>query len=445
MKSVAQIAGGLLMTGGILYLGFRVDRTEFWSLFTAFSVAFAGYALIVGFSGRDLSRWLILGLLLRVMLVFAFPRLSDDVYRFIWDGNLVVAGQNPFARLPESYLAGGPEVAGINGELLAKLNSPQYHSVYPPVTQGVFAVAALFSPNSWYGAAVIMKLFLLLMEVGSGILLYHLLRGFGQPPARMLLYWLNPLIVIEIVGNIHFEGAMICFLLLALYLLSRSAYGKAGAAMAIAIGSKLLPLMLLPFLLRRLWRGAFWRFFLVLGAGLLLLFLPLLVGSGRVDGFGESLDLYFRKFEFNASIYYLLREYGFYELGYNQIARFGPLLARVTALVILIVALSEERTDWRSLPGKWLGAFVIYLLCATTVHPWYLSVPIALCCLTPWRYPIVWSYLVMLTYTSYTSVPYEENLWLVGLEYIVIMTYFVAERRAGIKKGPHDVRADLML
>ena len=445
MRGGAQVLGVGLLGGGTLYLGFAVDRTEFWPLIVAATIAFAGYGLLLHSAEATRLRYgLLIGLAIRLALLFAFPRLSDDVYRFIWDGNLVVAGENPFTQIPAYYMEGYGRSDFADPTLFPKLNSPEYHSVYPPVLQAVFAVAVLLSPGSWYGAAVIMKLFLLLAEIGTVYLLFRLLRQFRRPVQHSLYYWLNPLILIEVMGNLHFEGVMVCFLLLSLFLLGRSRYGRAGAAMAFSIATKLLPLMLLPYLLRRLWRASFWRFFLTLGGVLLLLFLPLLIGSGVTDGFGGSLNLYFQKFEFNASLYYLLRAYGFYDVGYNQIAEYGPLLARVAMGGILIAALSDERTDWKSLPAMWLGAFVFYLLCATTVHPWYLSVPIALCCLTPWRYPIVWSYLILLTYSSYTTVPYRENLWLVGLEYIVVLTYFAVERRSQIKKGLRGLRADLV-
>ena len=446
MRVAAQVFGVGLLGGGTLYLGFAVDRTEFWPLIIAATIAFAGYGLLLqSAKGSRLRNGLLIGLAIRLALVFAFPRLSDDVYRFIWDGKLVIAGQNPFGEVPAYYMEPGREADFTDPALFAELNSPNYHSVYPPLLQGIFTLAVLLSPGSWYGAAVIMKLFLLLAEMGTVYLLYRLLRQFRRPARDCLLYWLNPLILIEITGNLHFEGLMVCFLLLSLFLLGRSQYGRAGAAMAFSIASKLLPLMLLPYLLRRLWRSSFWRYSITLGGVAFLLFIPLFAGGGLTDGFGGSLNLYFQKFEFNASLYYLLRAYGFYDVGYNQIAQYGPLLARVTLLTIFILALSDERTDWKSLPGRWLGAFVIYLLCATTVHPWYLAVPIALCCLTPWRYPIVWSYLILLTYASYVTVPYRENLWLVGLEYLMVLAYFALERSSQIKKGLRGSRTDLVL
>ncbi len=428
MSARARVLGALLLAAGVLYLGFGVDRTQFLSLFLAFSTAFLGYFLLVWHADTKRIRyWLVLGILLRLVLVFAFPRLSDDVYRFIWDGQLVAAGQNPFAHLPAYYLEAGHQVSGLSDALFDRLNSPEYHSVYPPLAQAVFTVAAWLSPGSWYGAAVIMKLFLFASELGTLFLLTRLLQTFSLPRFHLLYYWLNPLMLVEIVGNLHFEGPMICFLLLSLYLLTQSRYGAAAGAMALAVATKLLPLLLLPFLLWRLWGRAYRVFFLTFGAATGLLFLPLFAGAGIVDGFSGSLELYFRKFEFNASLYYLLRAYGYYEIGWNQIARFGPLLARLAAAAILILAYLDERTDWRSLPSRWLGAFVLYLLCATTVHPWYLGVPIILCCFTPWRFPLWWSFFIMLTYTAYLHVPYRENLWLVAAEYLAVAGIFLFE------------------
>lgn len=457
------LASATLLGLGVLYLGFAVDRTQFWSLFLAFCAAFLGFLGLIYRPQPQFFRWsIILGITLRLALVFSFPRLSDDVYRFIWDGQLIVAGQNPFSFLPTELVeAGGlDQVSGLSPELFALLNSPDYYTIYPPVAQTVFTLAAYLSPGSWYGASIVMKLFLFAGELGTLFLFWKLIpRLFGEQKSvslsafllneqggedagskvapdgapspersRLLWYWLNPLIVVEIMGNLHFEGAMVCFLLLSLWWLVNRRWVAAAAAMALSVASKLLPLMLLPFLIKRLWGRPFWIFSTSFGVILLLCFAPLLA-TGFLSGFGSSLDLYFRKFEFNASLYYLVRAYGYYEVGWNQIARFGPLLAKIAAAGILLSALLERRPSWRGIPAVWLFAFVGYLICATTVHPWYLSVPIALCVFTNWRFPLVWSFLIMLTYTNYLSVPYRENLWLVTAEYALVLVFALVEWR----------------
>jgi hypothetical protein len=262
-SKATKYTGALLLAAGVLYLGFGVDRMNFTSLFSSFLVAFGGYLLLVRKPDASNLKLLIgLGIILRVALVFAFPLLSDDVYRFIWDGNLVAAGVNPFAELPAFYLEAENAVPGLTQELFDRLNSPDYYTIYPPVAQGVFTVAAWLSPGSWYGAAVVMKLFLLACELGSLWVMWQLLgarpqvqrtvdeqgarattRLPGYKTTRLLFYWLNPLVLVEIMGNLHFEGAMVFFLLLPYFLLQRSKWVAAAAAMAASVASKLLPLM----------------------------------------------------------------------------------------------------------------------------------------------------------------------------------------------------------
>ncbi|MEO0876545.1 MAG: hypothetical protein AAFY48_18235 [Bacteroidota bacterium] len=95
------------------------------------------------------------------------------------------------------------------------------------------------------------------------LLLIRLLRYWSLPEERVLWYALNPLIIVEVVGNLHFEGAMIFFLLLGLWALLRwkGSDNKwwlaiSAVAMAMAVSSKLLPLLFFPFLIRRL---GWWR------------------------------------------------------------------------------------------------------------------------------------------------------------------------------------------
>lgn len=490
MTKGAVTLGWLLLSVGVLFLGFGVDRMKFWEVLLGFLAAFSGYFFLVRAELTSFKALLLLGLLLRIILIFAFPLLSDDIYRFIWDGHLINAGINPFIHLPAHYLTGSNAVPGLTEELFSRLNSPEFHTIYPPVAQGIFTLATWISPDSWWGAAAVMKVMMVLADLGTAWLLWSLLPLWNVGRNQLLLFWLNPLIIIELCGNLHFEGVMIFFFLLAFWcfyragilpekrlkLQSSRAFKEeqskviprflvlAALAFALSVASKLLTLMFLPFLIVRLWKRGhsrpFWVFSLAFGTFTLLLFLPLLL-TGFLAGFGSSLDLYFRNFEFNASFYYLARAYGFYTTGWNQIVLLGPLLAKLALLAILLLALTEgllmsgmvakSKQHWRTfyakisitrypvippiqqpipifaLPTTLLFAFTIYLLCATTVHPWYLSLPILLSCFGKWRFPLLWSFFIVLTYTSYTTHPYQENYWLVGLEYAAVIGLLMYE------------------
>ena len=110
-----------------------------------------------------------LGLVLRVLLLFTLPVLSDDFYRFIWDGRLLMNGQNPFEHLPADYLNQGLE--GIDSNLYNQLNSPDYFTIYPPVNQFVFWVAASVSGDNLLLAVNLMRAPILLADIGIYILL----------------------------------------------------------------------------------------------------------------------------------------------------------------------------------------------------------------------------------------------------------------------------------
>jgi alpha-1,6-mannosyltransferase len=413
---------------GVGWMGYVVEQDQFFRILGGYGSLFVLYFFLL----RDTQTqhhwriWLGLAFGFRVVLWFAFPGLSDDLYRFIWDGRLLAQGINPFDQLPGYYLEAGQEVQGLTAELFANLNSPEYYTIYPPVAQAVFGVACWLFPNSILGSMLVMKFFLVACEGLTLWTLPKLLSRFRLPAAHSLIYALNPLIIIEITGNLHFEGAMVAFLVSALLLLTGKRDWAAAAAMALSIASKLLSLIFLPFFLRRLgWKRAL-TFYLITGGICLFFFAPLFNGV-FFQNFGESLDLYFRKFEFNASVYYVLRWVGFQTAGYNLIAYIGPALAMVTTLGILLFAFLRPDDHWKPTLRYMLSAICLYLALTTTVHPWYLSLPIVLCAFTPFRFPIVWSALITLTYINYSYDPYHENLWVVGIEYLFTGCFFAWE------------------
>ena len=416
--------GAILAIGLMAGLGYTVQQHEFGRLMGFYLPLFGLYlfSLLWPHKEGELRFLFVFAILLRLVLLGAMPGLSDDIFRFIWDGRLAAEGYNPFDQLPSYYLEGHTVVPGIDRELFAQLNSQEYYTIYPPIAQATFALAALLFPGSILKAGIVLRLFLILCEIGSILLIWKLLRHWKMPLYRGLIYALNPLIIIEITGNLHYEGAMVFFLLLGLWCLVRNKWIASAGALALSVVSKLLVLMFFPFLIRRLgWRRSFWYFPLI-GGFLLILFTPLL-NSDFVANFGSSLDLYFRKFEFNASIYYLLRWIGFQIVGYNLIAQLGPCLALVTFGGILWYSFREKDLRWEKLPQAMLFAITLYLLLTTTVHPWYVSLPVVLSVFTRFRYTILWSGLIMLTYINYSYPEYHENLWIVGLEYGSVLTY----------------------
>lgn len=418
---------GLAMIVCIVGLGYLCQQHSFGCILAFYSPVFLLYLYILRFGKeKNLHFYIGLGIILRLTLIFAFPKLSDDIYRFIWDGHLWMAGINPFEHLPTYYMEEGLAVDGLSRALFERLNSPEYFTIYPPLAQATFATAVWLSPESWWGANLVIKLLLLAFEIGTIWLMWQILDKLDLPKKRVLLYALNPLIIVEITGNLHYEGMMIFFLLLGYWLLLSQKWLAAAAALAGAVAAKLLPLLFMPYLLRRFgWWRSFW-FFPILGLFLIALFLPLFNAS-FIHNFGNSLDLYFRQFEFNGSIYAIARWIGIQQTGYNQIDTIGPTLAMFTIFAVVSTTIAEYQLSWKKLPLLWLFAITVYLAFTPTVHPWYTALPIALCCFTRFRFPILWSGLIFLTYINYSYGEYYENYWIVTLEYSLVVLFLVLE------------------
>ncbi|WP_299759354.1 glycosyltransferase 87 family protein [uncultured Pontibacter sp.] len=407
-------------------LAYATPRTNFTQLLLLYAVVFVAYLYT---TNQRFNLWhgIAAAMFFRLIFLFATPALSDDYFRFVWDGRLLSAGLNPYLYLPAFFTQPeAQQVPGITQDLYAQLNSQAYYSVYPPVSQAVFWLAVKLSPQSIIGSIVAMRLVLLLAEAGSILLLWRLLRKMALPEKHVLLYALNPLVILELVGNLHFEALMIFFLLLALHQLFYHRLVWSGFAFGLAIGSKLLPLMFLPFLLRKLGLRQFILYGTVVMVTVVAQFAPL-VNLEVLQNIFQSLDLYFQKFEFNASVYYLLRWVGFNVTGYNTIAILGPLLSLGTLALILSMASVKKLGSVRRLAGYMAAALTMYLLLSTTVHPWYLTTLLALTVMSHFRFAVTWSGLAILTYAAYRTPTYREDLLLVTLEYSLVLLWLAAE------------------
>ena len=417
-----------------VWLGYFAQRDHFWPIFMAYAAFFGLYWAVV-FRKNTLTRpdekWLIgTGIALRALLLFSLPNLSDDFYRFLWDGHLAAAGVYPFAHLPIYFIENQCLPPNVPAGLFENLNSPRYFTVYPPVCQAVFWLAAKLAPGSVWGGVFVLKIFLLACEIGTILTIDRGRRtadglAASRPPSSALIYALNPLAILEIVGNCHFEGAMIFGLVVGLHFLRRKKAGAAAVAWAFAVAAKLLPLLFLPLIVRYLgWKQAL-RPGAVFAAASLLLWLPLL-DFQVLQNMAASLNLYFQKFEFNASVFYLLTGIGHWLKGYDTGYWLGPRLGFLTVWVVLLLAFRVRQSDGEtpapSLPllDAMLWASAVYLFLSSTVHPWYVTVPLVLAVGSRWRFAVVWSGATVLSYSHYAGGGFRENYGLLALEYALV-------------------------
>ncbi len=406
----------LLVLGlAVTYAAVIPEQSDFEPFIAAYGLAFLCYAYLVYKSDSlSLKSILTVAIILRVILVWTFPNMSDDLYRFIWDGNMIHAGYNPYGYLPTEVLS--MSIEGNTQALFDELNSQEYYTVYPPLAQFIYYCGTL-GDISWHGSSIIMKLFLCAAEIGSLFCIVWLLRYLNQSVQKVAIYALNPLVIIELMGNLHFEALTVFFVLLSLCLLVilKERMATSTFLLSLGVASKMLPLMFFPFFWK--YHGLKFRFIWISAVCVILLFVPILFGL-ELSNFGQSLDLYFGKFEFNGSIYLLLRSVGKWISGYNLIRYLGPGMALITLGLMFRWFRNLKPTDLEGLIKVSFYSITTYYFLSTTVHPWYLALPLVLSLFTHYRYVMLWTGLIMLSYINYNYAEYTEVFAVQWVEYV---------------------------
>ncbi len=406
-----------IMISSVVAIGYFIpDRANIYSLWIAIGSAFIAYFFIIN-EFREKSFQKInytLAVVLRVVLLASFPLLSDDVYRFIWDGSQLLHGINPFAFTPTELMAFNYDWTDTN--LFDQMNSPNYYSVYPPINQLAFLLSAIPGKGNLLYSIVILRGIILLFDLGNIYLIKKLLSHFKKNENFVFLYALNPLVIIELTGNLHFEVAMIFFTLLSVWLLLKHKWILASIALGLAVCTKLLPLIFLPLFIKHIGFRKTIYAAMIVGITVAVLFLPLIYNIELAENLMSSLRLYYGNFEFNGSVYNLLREVGWAIFGYNPI--------RYISIILIILTLTGFMWVYVKSRNMLEGVFwliFVYNIFGAVVHPWYILILISLTPFLHWRFSILWSLLICLTYYTYSAIPYKESSFLLLVEYGILV------------------------
>jgi len=411
----------ILSLAGYVLMGYFIERSNFELLITVYSSLFLiSYLILKNKEANHFKILLMSGIIFRCCLIFSTPALSDDFYRFIWDGRIQQLGFNPFDFTPRQFLNQNSDA--FLDQLFPYLNSPDYYSVYPQLSQILFNIASAIGQDSLQINLIALKLMIFLSEIGTIYLLNKLILKRKRDPSLILIYLLNPLVIIELTGNIHFEAFMIFFFLLAVLLFENMKFVGSAAALSLAIQAKLLPLLAIPLLIKKIGFRKTVLFGLICILLTALLSIETINTEDRFAHLVESLNLYYGKFEFNGGIYLFFRSIGWTLIGYNPIAFISKLMIFFTIAGITYIYVKTS-----DILSGYFWILLIHLGFAAVIHPWYLTPLIALSVFVRYRFILLWSALVPLSYLTYRSIPYSENYWVIAFEYIIVLGYLFWE------------------
>ncbi len=348
------------------------------------------------------TRFVILGfaILFRVSLLPHQPVCSEDLYRYLWDGKVIMHGVNPYAYAPDD-----PRVSHLASELLpSRVNHPSLGTVYPPVAEAFFAVAYAAVGESVFG----FKALFVLIDIGSLLLLGRLLRRIGRSDGDVILYAWSPIPILYGALDGHIDLLGIPFLILLLAGIADRRPVRSAIAAAAGALVKLHPIILAPLYLRiRPWRRGVMAF----AVAVLLFVAAYLPFASHLGDEIRWLKQFGENWEFNGGIFSVV----FALMDDNQKAH--------TVMNVLLVAwigwLTIRNADFTE---RVFLALLGMILFSPLVHPWYL-LWLAAIIVVRWS-PAVFLFLglsafsniIVYRYVSYGA--WVDDPWIVALQYV---------------------------
>lgn len=327
------------------------------------------------------------GLAMRLVYFASEPILEIDFLRYLWDAGAVGAGLNPFAVGPADAIAGraGPEWSALVAESRGVAEAISYGNlatIYPPVAQAAFWIAYQIDPWGITGLRIV---FLAAELLGLWFLI-QVLRTLGRSPSWIAIYWWNPLVAKELINSAHMDALLLPALAGALLLAVKARPILSGAALAIAAGVKVWPLVLAPILI---WQGR-WRVWMTAGVVVVLvtalIAVPMILG--RLDN-QSGLVAYAGRWERNHALFGALREVLAYSLFKADMLHIDPnRLVRI--LIGLMLGVTAIILGWRikeraHIPAAALTVAALLLLFSPTAYPWYYVWVLPFLCIVPVR------------------------------------------------------------
>ncbi len=361
----------LALLGGALYLAgvFLVEKYRFGVLTVAFILAAS--------------------VLFRLSVLRANPSLSEDVYRYQWDGRAERRGINPYTVFP-----GMMGFQWLEDPAHPLKTGRDISTVYPPASEMAFA---------WVETVAGYKRLFTALDLATLVAILLTLLVLEQPLPRVLIYAWNPGVVISFALCGHHDSLAIFTLVAANFFIIGQSPFLSIASLGLSFLSKFFPALLVPIFLKR----TRWVYAVVLAAVVALGYVPFAdAGWGLLRGLRD----FAAAWEANDSLFRL------FLLAGNSKAQAG-LVAAALILGLVVYALKSRMEP--------LGATLLLstglLLLSPVAFPWYFTWMVPFLCFYPRRPLLLMSVTCVLGYSPVVayaaSQPYKHSPFILALEY----------------------------
>jgi len=370
----------------------------------------------------------------RLLILGSDIKVEDDYFRYLWDGAVTANGLNPYAHSPQSLLS-QPEDLTDNDreeyvrlsheapEILSSINHSHLRTIYPPLAQGFFATAHWLAPFKIIG----LRLAYLILECILAVFLIRSLRSNNKSVLWMVAYLWNPLILFEIHYRCHYDLLVALVIFAFIYFLVMKRFKLSATMLSLAVGGKLWPILLAPFLLSACKRSRkiLLSVLFILIAMVSVQMIPYKVTLNRYDDSGAL--QYSKEWEANTLAYLPLKKLyrGIKDhFGYYWDERI-PARGTVVLIPLLLSVLLARRQylEMNAICQNMCWVVLVMLLLSPTVYAWYYVVMIPLFLYAPSPVFLVWTVLFPITYLKKWLIPELAVSLMLHLPVWGIMTY----------------------
>jgi alpha-1,6-mannosyltransferase len=366
---------GILLATSILYLvscylALRVDESITASFHNKIALIVGGAAVVF-----------------RLIVFPLAPSLSDDVFRYRWEGMMQAEGGNPYQSRPVD-----PEWNHLRDETFHRVSVPDAKAGYGPLVELIEAatyrvvshlIPAPHRQAFWFKAPAA------LFDLGTIVALWALLQALGLPPVRVLIYAWSPVPIMEFWATGHNDAVAVFFVIAALLLAAKERWLCSFSLLSLAACAKIWPLILFPILIGRRkgalsWLPDRWWQWTVLFPITAVLAIPY---WSNIEENAQFMSGFLGGWRNNDSIYGLLLWLTGDQYPAKHIA-FGIIIATVFAVTWL---------RWR-LEAASLTVICTMLAVSANCHPWYLTWIVPLLAVVPLPALLLWTILMPLAY-----------------------------------------------
>ncbi len=296
--------------------------------------------------------WFFFGLTLFGRILFLHYPVSDDFYRYAWEGKMQIEGLSPYFVSPDDS-----SLIKYRDAIWEGINHKDYTAIYPPLSLLVFKVFAFSYPSPEF-----LRWFFILIDVLSVFLLWKILLYLRLRTSSIVFYALNPSTLVFFIGEIHLDVLQVHFLIWILFFYCKKRFNFLFLFLGLGIMIKYWLLLLIPIFFNS--KNWYRIVFCILPLALWFVFYE------PNQDLLQSLKQ-FSNLNFNSLFYTLV-----FPLAGNFTFWVGFLITIFLSICFLLIEPRIERNI--------LWVLLLFVFVSPTVHPWYLLLPMPLLVLIPY-------------------------------------------------------------